>query len=90
MLGYIEMDNLPSFQVEYQKPIQDLKSCSGHREEINGYYVLTVIVQKTTPCLRGRVSVLDHVLRNSCLRDVNAKHFQFTVNPWRTPTHVLL
>ena len=73
----IEVDNVPSVVLEYQQDVQHPKCHRGHSKEINRSDLAGMVAEKSSPCLRRRLTSPNHVLGNCRLGDLNAELEQF-------------
>jgi Ca-activated chloride channel family protein len=62
-----------------QKHVKDLKTDSGHGEEVDGDQLLGVILQECAPGLRWRFAAAHHVFADAALTDVDAEFEQFAM-----------
>jgi len=67
----------------------DLEADRGHREEVDGDQLLSMILKECAPSLRRRFAAAHHVFADAALTDVDAELAQLTVDPWCTPTRIL-
>ena len=58
----VEVDNLSALMPEHKEHVQDVKRRGPDGEEVDGYQVVDMIVQKSSPRLRQRLGTMDHVL----------------------------
>ena len=91
MLGHVAMKNSPPVMRDDEEAIEHAESQRRHGEEIHRSDGLAMIGQECRPSLRrlripGRFS---HPAQHRSLRDVEAKHLQLAMNPWRSPGSVL-
>src|SRR5215813_8380007 len=60
----------------------------GHCKEIDRHHLADVVAKKSLPGLAGSPRQLSEDSRDGSLRDLDAKHLEFSVNPWRTPQRI--
>jgi hypothetical protein len=60
----------------------------GHGKEIYGHHLMQMVVKEGLPGLSGRVPKPAQNARDSALGDGDAEHFQFAMNPGRTPQRI--
>ena len=68
-----EMEDPTAVVSEHQEHVQDLETDGWHREEINGYQTLEMVIEEGSPGLRGRLSLVYQVLAHARLADVDAE-----------------
>src|SRR5262249_20412518 len=88
MLRDIEMYEPAPAVRQHHEHEQHPKGCGWYREEIQGDYVLRVILQKRAPRLRRRPPRPEHVLRHRRLRDPQTELQQLAVDPWCPPQRI--
>ena len=69
----IEMEDPTAVVSEHQEHVQDLETDGWHREEINGYQTLEMVIEEGSPGLRGRLPLVYQVLAHARLADVDAE-----------------
>jgi hypothetical protein len=69
---------------QHQKHVKDLEADRGHREEVDGDQLLSMILEKCAPSLRRRFAAAHHIFAYAALTDVDAELEQFTVDLWCT------
>src|SRR6266851_525423 len=55
ILGYVEVQNLPSRMFKYDQDEEELESNRRYDEEIDRYQVMHMILEERLPCRRGRL-----------------------------------
>jgi hypothetical protein len=71
----IEVHDVTAVMAEHNKHIENAKCCGRDREEINPGYTVGMVFEKRPPGLGRRITVSNHVLCNSGLGYLDAKHF---------------
>jgi len=66
-----------------QEYVQQLKANGRHREEVDRYHRLEVILQEGPPGLRRWLAASHHILADAGLADVDAQLKQFPVDARR-------
>mgnify|MGYP001817640798 CR=1 FL=1 len=84
-ISHVEMDDPSTLVSQNDENEEDPECHRGHREEIDGDQVPSVVAEERSPTLRWRLSVTDHVLGDGGLRDIDPKLEQFPVYPRCTP-----
>src|SRR6516164_4443860 len=72
-----------------QKYVKHLKTNGRHREEVDRYHTLEVILQEGPPGLRRWLAASHHILANTGLADVNVEFEQFAVDARRAPQRIV-
>jgi hypothetical protein len=90
MPGHVELQNTPPVVSDDKETIKDAKRERRHCEEIHCSNRFTMIFQKRHPSLRrlGISRSLSHPAQHRTLRDIETKHFELAMNPWRSPSFV--
>src|ERR1035437_4346494 len=85
--GDVPMQDAPPVMGNDEEAVEDSERESRYGEEIHCRNRLAMVIQECHPSLRRfRISrSLSHPAQYGSLRNVEAKHPQFTVNPRRTP-----
>jgi hypothetical protein len=75
-----------------EEAVEQAASKSLHCDEVHSRNGFAMIVQECSPapCRLSISRSLPHPPQNGSLGDVETEHFQFAVNPGRTPSRVLL
>jgi hypothetical protein len=91
MLRHIAMKDAPPVMRNYKEAIQQAKVQHWHGEEVHRGYCFTMIAQKSRPshCRLRAPRCLSHPAQHRALREIKAKHLQFTMYSRRTPSLVL-
>jgi hypothetical protein len=91
MLGYVEMQYVPPIMRDPKEAVQLAKGQRRHREEVHGRDDFAVIAQERSPAFRGFCTPrrFAHPAQHCSLRNVEAQHFEFTVNARGSPHRVL-
>jgi len=91
MPGHVELQNAPPVVSDDKETIKNAKRERRHCEEIHCGDHLAVIVQKCCPSLcRLRISGRSsHPAQHRTLTDIETKHLELAMNPWRSPSPVL-
>jgi len=85
----IEVHDVTAVMAEHDKHIENAKCGGRDREEINPGYAVSMVFEKRPPGLGRRITVSNHVLCNSGLGYLDAKHFQFAMDSRGTPANVV-
>src|SRR6516225_2169320 len=85
MSRHREMENPATVVRQDQEYVQHLKANGWHREEVDRYHGLEVILQEGPPGLRRWLADSHHILANTGLADVDAQLEQFAVDARRGP-----
>jgi len=85
MRRHVEVNRVTPVMAHHHKYKQQAKADGPHYQKVSCYYLLNVVLQKSAPTLRRRLSLARHVLRDRCLRDLNAQLQQLSMNPRCTP-----
>jgi len=85
----IEVHDLTTVMAEHDKHVENAKCGSRYGEEIDTGYTVGMVCEKRAPGLRRRITVSNHVLCDSGLGYLDAKHFQFAMDAGRTPANVV-
>src|SRR6516164_5972070 len=72
-----------------QEYVQHLKANGRHREEVDRYHGLEVILQEGPPGLRRWLAASRHILAHTGLADVDAQLEQFAVDALRAPQRIV-
>src|SRR5262249_19479981 len=88
MLGHIEMQHLPTAVFQHEEHEKYPDGDRGHCKEIDRHHLADVVAKKSLPGLAGSPRQLSEDSRDGSLRDLDAKHLEFSVNPWRTPQRI--
>jgi hypothetical protein len=83
MVRRVEVNDLSPFMTQNDKDIQDSEGCSGDGEEVYRCQLRYMIIKETTPGLRCRLPMADHVFGDRGFGQTYAKHFQFTMDAGR-------
>jgi hypothetical protein len=87
--GDIPVDDAPAVVGEDEEDVEDAKGRGGHGQEFDGRHGAQVIVEESTPGLRGRLAWPGrHEARDAALSDVDAELEQLPVDPSRALAHV--
>ena len=89
MVRRVEVNDLSAFMTQNDKDIQDSEGCSGDGEEVYRDQLGYMITKESTPGLRRRLPMADHVFGDRGFGHTEAKHFQFTMDAGSTPTNVV-
>jgi hypothetical protein len=89
MSGRGEMENPATVVRQDQEYVQHLKANAWHREEVDRYHGLEVILQEGAPGLRRWLAASHHILGNTGLADVDAQLEQFAVDARRSPQRMV-
>ena len=81
----IEVHDMMTVMAEHNKDLENAKCGSrygGRRsgEEIDSNQIVCMVFEKRPPGLGRRITVTNHVLCNSGLGYLDAKHFQFALD----------
>jgi hypothetical protein len=87
--GHIGVQNATPVMSQLEEHVKDLEADRGHREEVDGDQLLSMILQKCAPSLRRRIAAAHHVFADAAFTDVDAELEQLTVDPWCTPKWIL-
>jgi len=87
MFGHIVVENAPPVMRDDKEAVEHSEDQGGHGEEVYDSDGLTIVAQKCRPLLcRLRAPwCFSHPPQCSSFRNIEAKHFQFTMDAWRTP-----
>ena len=85
----IEVHDVTAVMAEHDKHIKNAKCGSRDGEEIDSNQTVCMVFEKRPPGLGGSITVSNHVLCNSGLGYLDAKHFQFAMDSRCTPTNVV-
>jgi len=89
ILGHVEVNNLTSSMAQDDEYKKQAKSNRGYDEKIDANHVRHVILDESSPRLRGRFpSVPTQQIRDRPLGDVYAKFEQFAVNFGSAPQRI--
>jgi hypothetical protein len=91
MFGHIEVkDTLPIMR-NNKETIQQSKVQHWHGKEVHCGDNFAMIAQKGRPsvCRLGTPRRSPHPAQDGTFRNIEAKHLQFSMNAWRTPSPVL-
>src|SRR5664280_1790678 len=86
---HLDPQQLALAMAQNQKGKQALKCDCWNHANVDGGDRPSVITQKCLPGLRGRRSTPHHVLEDSRLSDLKAKHQELAMDPRRAPQRVL-
>jgi len=91
ILGHIEVKDAPPVMRNDEEAVENAEGQPRHGKEIHRGYGLTMIAQKGLPALRRfwTSKSFSHPRQHRSFGDVEAKHFQLTMNARRTPGRVL-
>jgi hypothetical protein len=81
--------HVTTVMAEHDKNVENPKYSSRDGKEINPGYTVGMVFKKRAPGLGRLITVSNHVLCNSGLGYLDAKHFQFTVDAGRAPTNIV-
>src|SRR5215469_18982763 len=84
-----EMQDPAPFVSQNHEYVQHPKVNRRHREEVDRYHTLDVILQEGPPSLRRRLAVSRHIFANAGFANLDAQLEQFSVNPRSTPEWIL-
>ena len=90
MRGDIEVNYSATLMREDEEDVEDAKGDCRNGEEIDRSQLFGVVFQKCAPCLGGRFGMSDHVLGDSCLKDIDSEFEQFAMNSRGSPEGVIL
>jgi hypothetical protein len=88
MLGHIEMQHLPTAVFQHEEYEQYPHGDRGDGKEIDRHHLADVVAKKRLPGLAWWPRQLSEDSRDGSLRDLDAKHLEFSVKPWRTPQRI--
>src|SRR5260370_42377349 len=88
MLGYSCAYDLPAIVAEDDHHVEQLKRRGRYNEHIDRSDTLGLIPQEAAPSRGGCASSSHHVLRDSCLADLDAELEQLTMDPGCSPQRV--
>ncbi len=71
----IEMYDFASMMTNHDKIVKDPESSSWHSKEIKSGNIFDMVFKEGLPCLRRRVLLLDHIVRNSCFTNIITRQF---------------
>jgi hypothetical protein len=91
MSRYVAVKDAPPIMRNHEEAVKHTEGECRHREEIHRCDGLAMISKEDSPSLRrlGIPRGFPHPAQHGSLRDIEAKHFQFAMNPWCTPSSVL-
>src|SRR6516164_6303036 len=84
-----EMENPATVVSQDQEYVQHLKANGRHREEVDRYHGLDVILHEGPPGLRRWLAASRYILGNTGLADVDAQLEQFAVDARRSPQRIV-
>src|ERR1700740_1218027 len=87
MLGHVAMKDTSSIMRDDKEAVKHAERQRGHGKEIHRSDGFPMIAQKGRPSL-GRFWIpprFPHPAQDGPFRNVEAKHLQFAMNPWRAP-----
>ena len=85
----IEVNDAATLMRKNEEDIENAERDCRDGEEIDRGELLGVVFQKYAPSLRGRFVMSDHVLSNSCLRDIDSEFEQFAVDSRGAPEGII-
>ena len=87
MFGHVAVENSPPIMRNDEEAVQHAESQRRNGEEIHCGDGFTMILEKSCPALCWlRISRrFPHPTQHRSLGNIEAKHFQFTMNAWCTP-----
>ena len=91
MPGEVAVQNSPPVVRDDEEAVKHAEGERGHSEEVHRGDGFAMVAQKPRPSF-GRLRISRsflHPTQHGSLRDVEAEHFQFAMNPWRAPGRVL-
>src|SRR4051794_32798587 len=88
MLGDIEVQHLPTTMFQHDQYEQHLHPDRRHGEQVHGYRLAEVVVEKRLPGLGWWPADRSDDSGNSTLRDRKAEHLQFAVDPRCAPERI--
>src|SRR5215472_17884775 len=83
-----EMQNPATVVSQDQEYIQHLKANGRHREEVDRYHALHMVLEKSSPGLGWRFSFAHQVFADTGFADVDDELEQFAVDARRSPKRV--
>ena len=89
MVRRVEVNDLSAFMTQNDKYIQDSEGRRRDGKEVYRYQLGYMIIKESTPGLRRRPPMADHVFGDRGFGQTDAKHFQFTMDAGSTPTNVV-
>jgi hypothetical protein len=84
-----EVNDAPTLVRQHQKHVQDLESDRRHREEVDGYKAVDVILEESPPGLGRRRSISHKVFAHARFANIDAELQQFAVNARRAPARIV-
>ena len=83
MPGHVEVKNTTSIMCYHKEAVENSERERRHGKEIHGGDRFTMATQKSGPslCRLGSPRRFPHPAKHRSLRNVEAKHFQFSMNP---------
>ena len=91
MLGHVAVKDSPPVVRNDEEAVENAEGQRRNSEEVHRGNRFTMVAQKGVPSFSQLwiSGSLSHPAEHSSLRNVEAKHFQFTVNSRRAPSRVL-
>src|ERR1022692_4720386 len=91
MSGHIAVQDASSVMGDYKKAVECAEGERRYGKEVHCGNGLAMIGPERCPLLNGFWSswCLSHPAENRPLRDIETKHLQFAMNPWRSPGWIL-
>jgi hypothetical protein len=91
MLGHVAMKDTSSIMRDDKEAVKHAEGERGHGKEIHRSDGLPMIAQKGRPsfCRIGIPWRIPHPAQDGPFRNVEAKHLQFAMNPWRAPRWIV-
>jgi len=91
MLGHVAMKDTPSIMRDDEEAVKHAERQRRHGKEIHRSDGFPMIAQKRRPSLcRIRIPWhFPHPAQDGPFRNVEAKHLQFAMNPWRAPRWIV-
>ena len=90
VLGHVAMQDAPPVMCNDEEAIEDSEGERRHGEEVHRRNRLAMVVQECHPplCRFGISGSPLHPTQDSALRNIEAEHFEFSVNAGRTPGRI--
>ena len=85
----VEVHDLSPFMTQNDRDIQESEGRRGNGEEVYRYRLRYMVTKESTPGLRRRRPMADHVFGDGRFGHTDAEHFQFTMDAGSTPTYVV-
>jgi len=91
MSGHIAVKDTPPGMRDDEEAVENTEGQRRHGEEIHCRDGFTMVAQKCRPslCRLGTPGRFPHPAQHRSFRNIEAKHLQLSVNPWRTPGRIL-